>query len=250
MIAASTYLPRDISRTTAASSIQGTGAQNFVSALRHGRIAALGIVFGPNSSSLRRASSPVRPVGASIPLAGGGCVMGSHRGYPRCPRPDRESIKAQHISDLLLEALRISEFEHSAHRARYHQLLVRVNHADRGTAGGRRYHRGIRSVAPPAQPDAEEAEPVADPLANRRGVLPDAPGEHQRVQGPQGRPVGTDPLPRLIAEEPDGLPGPSVAGLKREQVPHVRAPSGYPEKAGLVVHHAFKLRRCHALPPG
>ena len=34
MIAASTYLPRAISSTIAASSIHGTGAQNLVSALR------------------------------------------------------------------------------------------------------------------------------------------------------------------------------------------------------------------------
>src|ERR1039457_1411674 len=69
MIAASTYLPRAASSTIAASSIHGTGAQNLVSALRNGFAAVSGIAFGPNFSSRRRASSPVRPVGGGRSLA-------------------------------------------------------------------------------------------------------------------------------------------------------------------------------------
>ena len=74
MIAASTYLPRTSSSTIAASSIQGTGAQNFASALRKGCIAVSGTALGPNFSSRRRASSLVRPVksGASLTEACGG----------------------------------------------------------------------------------------------------------------------------------------------------------------------------------
>jgi hypothetical protein len=49
----------------AASSIQGTGAQIFSSAMRNGCTLVSGIAFGPNVSSRRRASSLVRPVGAS-----------------------------------------------------------------------------------------------------------------------------------------------------------------------------------------
>ena len=65
MIAASTYLPSASSSTIAASSIHGTGAQNFSSAMRNGCSAVSGIAFGPNFSSRRRASSLVRPVGKS-----------------------------------------------------------------------------------------------------------------------------------------------------------------------------------------
>jgi hypothetical protein len=62
MIAASTYLPSTSSSTIAASSIHGTGAQNFSSAMRNGRSAVSGIAFEPNFSSRRRASSLVRPL--------------------------------------------------------------------------------------------------------------------------------------------------------------------------------------------
>src|ERR1700733_11041770 len=48
----------------AASSIQGTGAQNLFSAIRNGRRDVSGTAFGPNCSSRRRASSFVRPVSA------------------------------------------------------------------------------------------------------------------------------------------------------------------------------------------
>ena len=63
IIAASTYLPSATSSTIAASSIHGTGAQNFSIAIRNGWSAVSGIVFGPNFSHRRRASSLVRPLG-------------------------------------------------------------------------------------------------------------------------------------------------------------------------------------------
>jgi hypothetical protein len=65
IIAASTYLPSASSRTTAASSIHGTGAQNFSNAMRNGWSDVSGIVLGPNFCSRRRASSLVRPLGRS-----------------------------------------------------------------------------------------------------------------------------------------------------------------------------------------
>ncbi len=61
MIAASTYLPRTSSSTMAASSIQGMGAQNFFSAIRHGCTRVSGIALGPSLASRACASSPVRP---------------------------------------------------------------------------------------------------------------------------------------------------------------------------------------------
>ena len=61
MIAASTYLPSASSSTIAASSIHGTGAQNFSSAMRNGCMLVSGIAFGPNFSSRPRASWLVRP---------------------------------------------------------------------------------------------------------------------------------------------------------------------------------------------
>ena len=63
MIAASTYLPSASSSTIAASSIHGTGAQNFSSAMRNGCTLVSGIAFGPHFSSRRRASPLVRPSG-------------------------------------------------------------------------------------------------------------------------------------------------------------------------------------------
>ena len=61
MIAASTYLPSASSSATAASSIHGTGAQNFSIAIRNGCSDVSGIAWGPNFSGRRRASSLVRP---------------------------------------------------------------------------------------------------------------------------------------------------------------------------------------------
>ena len=61
MIAASTYLPSTSSSTIAASSIHGTGAQNFSSAMRNGCTLVSGIALGPNFASRRRASSLVKP---------------------------------------------------------------------------------------------------------------------------------------------------------------------------------------------
>ena len=72
MIAASLYLLRTISSTIAASSIHGTGAQNLDNALCKGRTSVSGIVFRPNCSSRRRASSPASPVGATSTLGMGG----------------------------------------------------------------------------------------------------------------------------------------------------------------------------------
>src|SRR5580658_1791420 len=45
---------------TAASNIQGTGAQNLASAMRNGRIAVSGIALGPYFASRARTSSLVR----------------------------------------------------------------------------------------------------------------------------------------------------------------------------------------------
>src|ERR1700677_2178666 len=61
MIAASTYLPRISSRPIAASSIQGTGAQNFANAILSGCSAVSGIEFGPEFFSRVCASLAVRP---------------------------------------------------------------------------------------------------------------------------------------------------------------------------------------------
>ena len=61
MIAASTYLPSANSTTIAASSIHGTGAQNFSSAMRNGCALVSGIALGPDFASRRRASSLVKP---------------------------------------------------------------------------------------------------------------------------------------------------------------------------------------------
>ena len=61
MMAASTYLPSASSSTIAASSIHGTGAQNFSIATRNGCSAVSGIALGPNFSSRRRASSLISP---------------------------------------------------------------------------------------------------------------------------------------------------------------------------------------------
>ena len=65
MTEASTVLPSDSSSTMAASSIHGTGAQNFSNAMRRGCALVSGMEFGPNFSRRRRASSLVRPVGAA-----------------------------------------------------------------------------------------------------------------------------------------------------------------------------------------
>jgi hypothetical protein len=70
MIAPSTYLPSASWSTTAASSIQGTGAQNFSSAMRNGCALVSGVALAPNFASRRYASSPVKPFGRSSFAAG------------------------------------------------------------------------------------------------------------------------------------------------------------------------------------
>src|ERR1035437_6007459 len=62
IIAASTYLPSATSSTIAASSIHGTGVQNFLNAERNGCTAVSGIALAPNLLSRISASSLVRPL--------------------------------------------------------------------------------------------------------------------------------------------------------------------------------------------
>ena len=62
MIAASTSLPSASCKTMAASSIHGTGAQNFASTLRNGRGVVSGMALEPSVCRRRRASSLVRPL--------------------------------------------------------------------------------------------------------------------------------------------------------------------------------------------
>src|ERR1700722_10218280 len=61
MIEPSTYFPSTSSSTTAASSIHGTGAQNFSSAIRNGCMLVSGTAFEPTFSSRVWASSLERP---------------------------------------------------------------------------------------------------------------------------------------------------------------------------------------------
>jgi hypothetical protein len=70
MTAASIYSCRAAWRVIAASSIQGTGAQNLASAIRHGRSVVSGIALGPYFASRALASSLVRP-GARLSLSPG-----------------------------------------------------------------------------------------------------------------------------------------------------------------------------------
>lgn len=75
MIPASTYLPSTHSSTTAASSIQGTGAQNFSSAVRNRCAEVSGIAFGPDDASLARASALLRPPASGVPAAEAASVV-------------------------------------------------------------------------------------------------------------------------------------------------------------------------------
>ena len=61
MIVASTYLPSANSSTIVASSIHGTGAQNFSNAMRKGCMLMSGIALGPDFINRRRASPLVKP---------------------------------------------------------------------------------------------------------------------------------------------------------------------------------------------
>src|ERR1700685_4461161 len=70
MTAASIYSCRTAWRMIAASSIQGTGAQNLASAIRHGRSVVSGIALGPYFASRALASSLVRP-GTRLSLSPG-----------------------------------------------------------------------------------------------------------------------------------------------------------------------------------
>ena len=85
MIAASTYLPSTSSSTIAASSIHGTGAQNFSSAIRNGCMLVSGMAFGPIFCSRRRASALVRPPGRiDSTLAAGFAGFPAPRGSADC----------------------------------------------------------------------------------------------------------------------------------------------------------------------
>src|ERR1700684_1048097 len=95
MIEASTYLPSTSSSTIAASSIHGTGAQNFSSAMRSGCTLVSGIALGPNFASWRRAASLVSPAcetasGAwvAVPVVGETGARASVFFEPSAPGPD------------------------------------------------------------------------------------------------------------------------------------------------------------------
>ena len=90
MTVPSAYLPRAISRTMAASSRHGIGAQNAASTLRNGCAAMSGTALGPNSWSRRRASSLVRPVEGGIFCAGDREVFGA----TICGRPFEAALAA------------------------------------------------------------------------------------------------------------------------------------------------------------
>src|ERR1700733_11350724 len=80
MMAASMDLPSTSSSTIAASSIHGTGAQNFFSALRNGWSAVSGIALGPTFSNRWHASSLDKPLisppSATAAMAGKALVPG------------------------------------------------------------------------------------------------------------------------------------------------------------------------------
>ena len=101
--AASTYLPSASSSTTAASSIHGTGAQNFSTARRKGCRAVSGMALGPYRRSRSLASVLVRPMftgdagaatSATVTVIFGGYPsrpragrLGNHSVRPRAPAP-------------------------------------------------------------------------------------------------------------------------------------------------------------------
>jgi len=69
MIAASTYLPSTSSSTIAASSIHGTGAQNFSIAIRNGCMLVSGIALAPNFFNRPVASAVDSPFGKPTLIA-------------------------------------------------------------------------------------------------------------------------------------------------------------------------------------
>src|ERR1700683_1058462 len=100
MTAASIYSCRTAWRMTAASSIQGTGAQNLASAIRQCRSFVSGIALGPYFASRALTSSLVRP-GARLSLS------------PGCPVSVGEAKSA--VTAIIIQGYgdRVSENEHS-----------------------------------------------------------------------------------------------------------------------------------------
>ena len=101
-------------------------------------------------------------------------------------------------------------FKNAGHGPCDHEFLVGADDPHFDASGVRRNQRRILRIALRVQFDAEKAQSLADALADERRVLTDAAGEDQRVQSPERRSEGADPLLRLIAKQRHGFRRPHV----------------------------------------
>ena len=104
----------------------------------------------------------------------------------------------------------IAKSECAANHLGYHAFFVRANDADRNPAGVRGNHPRSLRIARLIQFNAEEAQPIANPGADRGRILSDATRKHQRVQSAERRSEGADPFLRLVAEQRHGFGRPHV----------------------------------------
>lgn len=86
-----------------------------------------------------------------------------------------------------------------------HQVPVGGHYPHHAVALRRANDRGMTVVLLGIELDAEMRQPTAHFPPHRRRMLPDPPGEHQRVEAVEGGAQRADGLAQLIAEHIDGL---------------------------------------------
>src|SRR6266511_2958456 len=117
-----------------------------------------------------------------------------------------------------------------------HQILISRHHAHRAAALRGADDVGVAMVQVWVEPDAEVRQAAAYIPAHRRRVLPNAPGEHERVQGAEDGGQRADGFTQLIAEHVHRLGSMAITVSSFQQGPHIRADPRDPEQPGLMIH--------------
>ena len=105
-----------------------------------------------------------------------------------------------------------------------------------------------RGVQRRVELDAEEAEPLADPLAHERRALADAGGEDERVEARRGGGHRCDGAGDAVHEDRERELGVGLAGERRAlEVAHVARAAAEALQARLEVERVLELGRVEAV---
>ena len=89
----------------------------------------------------------------------------------------------------------------------------------------------------------QEIEPLDDQVAERRTILADASGEHQRIRAAEDPQHRADPAAQAVRINIEREPGSLVAAFdRREDLPHVAGHAGHAEQSRFPVQNLIQLR--------